>query len=229
MTGQTTGRQDETGMAARQDGTPDLPEENGGLTPLEANENGKQEDTANVDLDEAVGQGEMPYRHGPHRPLPEEDMSARIDRLLRALAEAENARKRAERTAAEARRYAIGDFARDLLTVADNLQRALVVAKAEGTRGDRSLREGVESTDRLLQSIIERYGVRKMVSLGARFDPKLHEAVMVIEDETREPGVIVDVAEEGYMLHDRLLRPARVFVNNPNMKPASHLHGQEPG
>jgi molecular chaperone GrpE len=52
---------------------------------------------------------------------------------------------------------------------------------------------------------------------------------MVIEDETREPGVIVDVAEEGYMLHDRLLRPARVFVNNPNMKPASHLHGQEPG
>jgi molecular chaperone GrpE len=217
-----------TGMAARQDGTPDLPEENG-MTPLEANEDGKPEGTANVDLDEAVAQGEMPYRHGPHRPLPEEDMASRIDRLLRALAEADNARKRAERTAAEARRYAIGDFARDLLTVADNLQRALVVAKAEATRGDRSLVEGVESTDRLLQSIIERYGVRKMESLGARFDPKLHEAVMVIEDETREPGVIVDVAEEGYMLHDRLLRPARVFVNNPNMKPASHLHGQEPG
>ena len=215
-------------MAARQDGTPDLPQEDGG-TPLEANENGKREDTANVDLDEVVAQGEMPYRHVPHRPLPEEDMASRIDRLLRALAEAENARKRAERTAAEARRYAIGDFARDLLTVADNLQRALVVAKAEATRGDRSLVEGVESTDRLLQSIIERYGVRKMESLGARFDPKLHEAVMVIEDETREPGVIVDVAEEGYMLHDRLLRPARVFVNNPNMKPASHLHGQEPG
>jgi molecular chaperone GrpE len=217
-----------TGMAARQDGTSDLPQEDGGTT-LEASENGKQEDTANVDLDEAVAQGEMPYRHGPHRPLPEEDMASRIDRLLRALAEAENARKRAERTAAEARRYAIGDFARDLLTVADNLQRALVVAKAEGTRGDSSLLEGVKSTDRLLQSIIERYGVRKMESLGARFDPKLHEAVMVIEDETREPGVIVDVAEEGYMLHDRLLRPARVFVNNPNMKPASHLHGQEPG
>jgi molecular chaperone GrpE len=217
-----------TGMAARQDGTSDLPQEDGGTT-LEASENGKQEDTANVDLDEAVAQGEMPYRHGPHRPLPEEDMASRIDRLLRALAEAENARKRAERTAAEARRYAIGDFARDLLTVADNLQRALVVAKAEGTRGDSSLLEGVKSTDRLLQSIIERYGVRKMESLGARFDPKLHEAVMVIEDEAREPGVIVDVAEEGYMLHDRLLRPARVFVNNPNMKPASHLHGQEPG
>jgi molecular chaperone GrpE len=217
-----------TGMAARQDGTSDLPQEDGGTT-LEASENGKQEDTANVDLDEAVAQGEMPYRHGPHRPLPEEDMASRIDRLLRALAEAENARKRAERTAAEARRYAIGDFARDLLTVADNLQRALVVAKAHGPRGDRSLLEGVESTDRLLQSIIERYGIRKMESLGARFDPKLHEAVMVIEDETREPGVIVEVAEEGYMLHDRLLRPARVFVNNPNMKPASHLHGQEPG
>ena len=111
-----------TSMAARQDGTPDLSQEDG-LTPLEANENGKQQNTANVDLDEAVAQGEMPYRHVPHRPLPEEDMASRIDRLLRALAEAENARKRAERTAAEARRYAIGDFARDLLTVADNLQR----------------------------------------------------------------------------------------------------------
>jgi molecular chaperone GrpE len=182
-------------------------------------------------VENVVSHGEMPFRPGREtpQPPPEDTSEARIDRLLRALADAENARRRAERTSAEARQYAIGDFARDLLTVADNLQRALTAADSGGPGNEQALIEGVRATDRLLKTVIERYGVRKIDSLGAPFDPKLHEAVMVVEDERREPGTVVEVVEEGYMLHDRLLRPARVFVNNPNMKPAMNLHGQEPG
>jgi molecular chaperone GrpE len=177
---------------------------------------------------EARPHGEFPFRPTVKASLPE-DSGARLERLIRALAEAENARKRAERMAAEARQYAIGDFARDLLAVADNLDRALAAAAARGSPGvEAAILEGVRTTRRLLHSLIERYGVKKIDSLGAFFDPKLHEAVMVVDDDSEEPGVIIEVAEDGYMLHDRLLRPARVFVNNPN-RPAMNLRGEEPG
>jgi molecular chaperone GrpE len=179
--------------------------------------------------EETLPQGEMPYRPAADALGALEDAGERIDRLVRALADAENARRRAERTAAEARQYAIGDFARDLLAVADNLERALAVADAGGPGVGKAVVEGVRITEQLLKSVAERYGVTKMESLGQAFDPKLHEAVMVVEDPSREPGTIVDVVEEGYMLHDRLLRPARVFVNNPNLKPATDLRGTEPG
>ena len=171
--------------------------------------------------------GEMPFRPAAASP-PEED-GGRMDRLLRALADADNARKRAERMAVEARQYAIGDFARELLTVADNLERALATAERDGSTSNTALIEGIRQTCRLFRSTIERFGVKKIESLNMTFDPKLHEAVMVVEDDRKEPGIIVDVAEEGYMVHDRLLRPARVFVNNPNMKPAMTAHGDEPG
>ena len=168
--------------------------------------------------------GEMPFR-----PPPANENGGRIDRLLRALADADNARKRAERMAGEARQYAIGDFARELLVVADNLERALATGERGGSVGETAIMEGVRATHRLLRAIMERFGVKKIEALNMFFDPKLHEAVMVVEDDRKEPGIIVDVAEEGYMLHDRLLRPARVFVNNPNAKPAMTVHGDEPG
>jgi molecular chaperone GrpE len=169
--------------------------------------------------------GERPFRPGNAMPS-EDDAAARIDQLLRALADAENARRRAERTAAEARQYAIGDFARDLLIVADNLERAL---KTAGESASGAIIEGVAATHRQLMQVLERYGVCKIESLRHPFDPKLHEAVMVIDDHSREPGQIVDVVEDGYTLRDRLLRPARVVVNNPHLRPADNLHGQEPG
>lgn len=178
--------------------------------------------------EETLPRGERPYRPATAAPA-EEDSRLRIDRLIRALADAENAHRRAERTAAEARQYAIGDFARDLLVVADNLKRALAVAEASGPVADKAFIEGVRATDQLLESTMERYGIHKIDSRGAQFDPKLHEAVLVIDDATREPGTIIDVAEEGYMINDRLLRPARVFVNNPNPKPAANARGQVPG
>jgi molecular chaperone GrpE len=135
------------------------------------------------------------------------------DRLLRALADAENTRRRAERTAKAARQYAVADFARELLAVADNLQRALAAAEqAPDTPADTALIEGVRVTERMLMATMERFGVRKIAALGAPFDPARHEAVMEIDDLSQSPGTVVRVLEDGYTIHDRLLRPARVVV-----------------
>jgi molecular chaperone GrpE len=141
------------------------------------------------------------------------------DRLLRALAEAENTRRRSERNVEEARKYAIVEFARELLVVADNLQRALEAAgsKNGGNERDKSLFEGVRSTERLLINVFERFGIRKIDALGKPFDPALHEAIMQVADATQPDGAVARVIEDGYLLHDRLLRPARVVVvKNPS-------------
>jgi molecular chaperone GrpE len=136
------------------------------------------------------------------------------DRLLRALADCENTRKRAERTAADARQYAVSDFAREMLTVADNLQRSIAAAEQHDaeTSEDAALTEGVRAIARMLAQIFERFGIRKIEAVGARFDPSLHEAVMEVEDASVLGGTVVGVAEDGYTLNDRLLRPARVIV-----------------
>jgi molecular chaperone GrpE len=136
------------------------------------------------------------------------------DRLLRALADAENTRRRAEKSVAEARKYAIADFARELLIVVDNLQRTLAAVKSqEATSGETAaLTEGVSATLRVLLQTLERFGVRRIDALGQRFNPNLHEAVMEENDPTQPPGTITKVVEDGYTIHDRLLRPARVVV-----------------
>jgi molecular chaperone GrpE len=135
------------------------------------------------------------------------------DRLLRALADAENIRRRAERTAEEARQYAISDFARELLMVADNLKRTIAAAaERPETVEDDLLIEGVRATERLLEQTLSRFGIRKIDALGERFDPSLHEAVMEADDGSQPPGTVVRVVEDGYTIHDRLLRPARVVV-----------------
>jgi molecular chaperone GrpE len=142
------------------------------------------------------------------------------DRLLRALADAENTRRRAERTAEEARQYAIADFARELLVVADNLQRTIDAAERRSpeTVEDAALIEGVRTTERILMHTLERFGIRKIEAVGQPFDPNLHEAVMEVDDREQPPGTVVRVVEDGYTIHDRLLRPARVFVSRRRSK-----------
>jgi molecular chaperone GrpE len=136
------------------------------------------------------------------------------DRLLRSLADAENTRRRAERTAKEAGQYAISDFARELLMVADNLQRTIDAAerRAPETIEDAALIEGVRATARLLTHTLAHFGIQKIEAVGQPFDPNLHEAVMEVDDPEHSPGTVVRVVEDGYTIHDRLLRPARVFV-----------------
>jgi molecular chaperone GrpE len=140
------------------------------------------------------------------------------DRLLRALADAENTRRQASRTAGDARRFAIADFARELLVVVDNLQRTIDAADGQAPlrRKNATLIEGVRSTLRFLLGTLERFGVRPIAALGERFDPNLHEAVMEVDDPA--PGTVAQVVEQGYTIHGRLLRPARVVVSKQRVR-----------
>jgi molecular chaperone GrpE len=144
-----------------------------------------------------------------------EEKASLQDRLLRALAEAENTRRQAGRTAEEARRFAIADLARELLIVIDNLQRTIDAADGQGpsTRENATLIEGVQATLRVLLQTLERFGVRRIQALGQRFDPNLHEAVMEVDDPAQAAGAVTQVVEDGYTIHGRLLRPARVVVS----------------
>jgi molecular chaperone GrpE len=152
------------------------------------------------------------------------EVAALRDRLMRALAETENIRRQAERRAQDAHQYAITSFARELLQVVDNLGRAL--AAAEGDAGKvEGLIAGVSATDRVLNQILDRYGVKQVSALHQPFDPGKHEAVMQTDQTDQPPGRVVQVLEPGYTLHDRLLRPARVVVaKSPQTfaQPAEH-------
>ena len=136
------------------------------------------------------------------------------DRMMRALAEAENTRRQADRTAEDARKFAVADFARELLIVIDNLERTVEAAenKPPTTPEGASLVEGVRATLRILMQTLERFGVTRIEALGQRFDPNMHEAVMQDDSSSSSPGTVTRVIEPGYMLRDRLLRPARVAV-----------------
>jgi len=161
-------------------------------------------------------------RANEHDALRAENAELR-DRLLRALADAENTRQRGERVAQEARQYAIANFARELLTVLDNLHRAIAAAEhQEGAdEPESSLLEGIRATERLLSSTFERFGVRRIEAFGAKFEPALHEAVMEVQEGEYEPGTVVQVLEDGYNIHGRLLRPARVTVAKRRAQPPS--------
>lgn len=143
-----------------------------------------------------------------------ENVSLR-DRLLGALAEAEDIRRRADRAAADARKFAIAEFARELLIVADNLQRTIDAAekRTRPTAKSAALVEGVRATLRVFMQTLEQFGIRRIKALGERFDPNLHEAVMAVDDPSQPAETVVRVVEDGYTIHDRLLRPARVVVS----------------
>ena len=138
------------------------------------------------------------------------------DQRLRALAEVENVRRRAERDKTEASLYAVTKFARDMLGIADNFARALA-ACPPGLREAadpqvKAVLDGVEATDRQLISTLERYGVKQVDTADGRFDPNLHQAIAEVPGGGRPAGTIVDVAQAGFMIGDRLLRPAMVTV-----------------
>jgi molecular chaperone GrpE len=144
----------------------------------------------------------------------EAELAETKDRLLRALAETENVRRRAERERADASKYGAGTLAKDLLNVADNLRRALDSAPAEQIADERlrTLLEGVAATERELLAAFERNGIRRIDPLGERFDHNLHQAIFEVESSGRPPGTVVQVLQPGYVMHDRLLRPAMVGV-----------------
>lgn len=136
------------------------------------------------------------------------------DKLLRTLADMENLRKRTEREVADARSYSITGFARDVLAVADNMHRALEAIGPE-LRADpnvNTLVEGVELTERELMKVMERHGVKKFTPLGEKFDPNLHQAMYELTDSSAAPGTVAQVIQSGYMIGERILRPALVAI-----------------
>jgi molecular chaperone GrpE len=137
------------------------------------------------------------------------------DQALRALAEQENTRRRAQRDIEENSKFAVSNFARDVLPVGDNLRRALETITAEARAADPALAkfaEGVELTERELLNVLERYGIKRIDPVGQPFDHNLHQAMMQVENATQPPGTVVQVFQPGYTIHGRLLRPAMVTV-----------------
>jgi molecular chaperone GrpE len=146
------------------------------------------------------------------------------DKLLRVLAEMENLRRRTEREIADARAYGISAFARDILAVADNMDRALQALDAEiREKADASVKgllDGVELTERELHKVLEKNGVKKFAPLGEKFDPNLHQAMFELPDESRPAGTVAQVIQPGYTIGGRVLRPALVAVAKGGPKPA---------
>jgi molecular chaperone GrpE len=145
------------------------------------------------------------------------------DQLLRALAETENVRRRVQRDRDEALKYATTGLAKDLLPVADNLRRALAAIPQEALENDealRNLKTGVEMTERLLLTALERHQVKRIVPLGEKFDSHFHQAMFEVPGTGQPAGTVVQVLEDGYTIHDRLLRPALVGVAKAETTPA---------
>jgi molecular chaperone GrpE len=160
----------------------------------------------------------------------EKELAESQDRVLRALAEAENTRRRAQRERVDAERYGFAKFAGDLLSVADNLHRALDSLPENEAKDDRtrSLLAGVAATERELLAAFERHGLKRIDPKGERFDHNFHQAVFEIENSGQPAGTVIEVLQPGYVVQDRLLRPAMVGVAKGGA-PAAEPDGTDDG
>ena len=183
----------------------------------------------------AKSEGALPEGESASAPelVPAEQVTAALeaaaefkDKLLRTLAEMENLRKRTEREVADARVYGIASFARDVLAVADNMHRALSTVGPELREGGdaqvKTLIEGVELTERELLKALEKSGVKKFSPQGEKFDPNLHQAMFEMETSEGPPGYVAQVIQAGYMIGDRVLRPAMVAVSKAVKAPPAN-------
>jgi molecular chaperone GrpE len=164
----------------------------------------------------------------PSAAAPEADAAALAadfkDKLLRTLAEMENLRKRTAREVTDARVYGVTSFARDMLAVADNMRRALDAVspalRASAETGVKALIEGVELTERELLKALEKSGVHQFTPRGEKFDPNVHQAMFEVPNPSVPAGSIVEVVQPGYMIGERVLRPAMVGVSKGGPKTA---------
>lgn len=146
---------------------------------------------------------------------PADELASVKDQLLRALAETENVRGRAKRDLEDAAKYSIANFARDMASVADDLGRAIGSVPQDAAADEGALKalvEGVEMTRRNLEATLDRHGLTRIDPLDEKFDHNFHEAMFEVETRDKEPGTVVQVIQQGYRIHDRLLRPARVGI-----------------
>jgi molecular chaperone GrpE len=178
-----------------------------------------------------VKRDDVPDATGTSQPAGEDPVAAleaeKIDlkdKLMRALADMENLRRRSERDVKDAKVYAVTGFARDMLTVADNIRRALDSTKATEHADNpavTALIEGVELTERDLLSVLGRHGVKLLEPKGQKFDPNFHQAMFEIPSEDVPNGTVVEVVQSGYAIGERVLRPAMVGVSKGSPRPAN--------
>ena len=172
---------------------------------------------AGMESDAAADMGETDDAYDPEAEI--EALKAERDefrdRFMRALAEAENARKRSDKDRREAERYGGTRIVRDMLPVYDNMKRALEAATEEQKQVSAALIEGIELTMRELKNVLSKHGVETITpKVGDRFDPKMHQAMFEAPVPGTRAGDIIQVSAEGFMLYDRLLRPAQVGVSS---------------
>jgi molecular chaperone GrpE len=175
--------------------------------------------------EDAAGPSEPASSSGPAAEADAAVLAAELkDKLLRTLAEMENLRKRTEREVTDSRLYGIAAFARDVLAVADNMRRALEAVSPElrgsAEAGVKALVAGVELTERELLKALEKNGVRQFTPRGEKFDPNLHQAMFEVPDPSVPAGSVVEVVQPGYMIGERMLRPALVGVSKGGAKTA---------
>jgi len=152
------------------------------------------------------------------------------DKYLRLAAEMDNLRRRTARDVKDARSYSVSNFARDMLAVSDNLRRALDAIPAEareaGETGLKALAEGVEMTERAMLSALERHGVTKLSPIGQKFDPHFHQAMFEVQNPDVPNNTVTEVVQEGYVIGDRVLRPAMVGVAKGGPKQAAEASAE---
>jgi molecular chaperone GrpE len=149
-----------------------------------------------------------------------EEISSLKDQRLRAIAELENFRKRAEKDQSDALKYGFSNFAKEIINISDNIERAQSSIPEEA-KNNETIKPVIEGIDLIAQSVVttfEKIGIKKIESLNEKFDHNLHQAMMEIENDDLEPGTIVQELIPGYTLHDRLLRPAMVGVSKKQKK-----------
>ena len=157
-----------------------------------------------------------------------EEIKTLKEEKIRVLAEMENLRKRFEREKIDSIKYGSVNFARDILSPGDNLERALsaINEEEEHTQSIKNLIEGLMMVKKELSTALEKHGITKIDSLNKKFDPNLHQAMMEIENNNLEEGVVVKEIQTGYMMHDRLLRPAMVGVSK-RLQKANEVEPEE--
>jgi len=163
---------------------------------------------------DAAVEADTPSEPDPLDVLRTENSDLR-DKYLRLAAEMDNLRRRTERDVKDAKSYSVAGFARDMLAVSDNLRRALDAIPADALANDdsvKTLAEGVEMTERSMLAALERHGVRKLEPVGEKFDPNFHQAMFEVPNPEVPNNTVVQVVQEGYVIGERMLRPAMVGV-----------------
>lgn len=162
----------------------------------------------------------------------QEQVATLEDRALRAAAEAENVRRRADRSIENARKFALEKFVEDLLPAVDSFEKAVDAAvghtEDEGGAAVSAMAEGIELSLKLLRGAMERQGIAVVDPIGAPFDPNLHEAMTMVDNAEVEPNTVIDVFQKGYTVNGRLTRPARVIVARQPADPAPTPDSDQP-